>query len=190
MWDRGISSSNSTDHPEESKMWTRRNLIGTVAAGATGMALMARRASAQKPTETEHPQHDVMWRTCGDICGECAKACNKAFHHCLTQAAMAKGQHARMAQTLADCAAFCALSTEMLARNSTLALYSCGACADACKNCARECAAFDVDMEMKSCQQECLRCEESCRKMIQSSRGTRTGESSQTPVGRSTRGRN
>jgi hypothetical protein len=95
-----------------------------------------------------------------------------------------------MAQTLADCAAFCALSAEMLARTSTLGLISCAACADACKRCATECESFDTDMEMKSCQQECLRCEESCRKMAQSAGGGRAGEPNAAPATRPNRGRN
>jgi hypothetical protein len=171
-------------------MWTRRNLMGTALAGATGVAMVAGRASAQDRPSADRHEHDVMWKTCCDTCADCAKACNKAFHHCLTQAALAKGQHARMAQTLADCAAFCALSAEMLARNSTLALFSCAACADACKRCAQECASFDTDMEMKSCQEECLRCEESCRKMVQSAGSKRTDESGQTPAVRPKRGQN
>jgi hypothetical protein len=171
-------------------MWTRRNLLGTVAAGAAGVALAARSASAQNPAGTDHPEHDVMWKTCANTCGDCAKACNSAFHHCLTQAALAKGHHSRMAQTVADCAAFCALSAEMLSRKSTFAVLSCGACADACKRCAQECESFDTDLEMKACQQDCLRCEESCRKMIQSAGEARTGESNQAPAVRPRRNRN
>ena len=51
-----------------------------------------------------------MWKACGDTCDACAKACNTAFRHCVIQAAAGKAQHARMAQTVADCAAFCGLS--------------------------------------------------------------------------------
>ena len=31
---------------------------------------------------------------------------------------------------------------------------------------AQECEAFDTDLELKVCSQECQRCEESCRKMV------------------------
>jgi hypothetical protein len=182
-----ISSKNTT---EKDTMWTRRTLIGTGLASATGVALLAGRAGAQVAAKADHSEHDVMWKTCCNTCSDCAKACNKMFHHCLTQAALAKGNHARMAQTAADCAAFCALSAEMLARESTLALLSCGACADACKRCAQECESFDSDLEMKSCQQDCLRCEESCRKMVQSAGSSRTGEASQPAAGRSNRNPN
>jgi hypothetical protein len=165
-------------------MWTRRNVIGTALAGATGAALVARSAGAQNAAQDDHSEHDRMWKTCANTCGDCAKACNSAFHHCLSQAATAKGNHARMAQTVADCAAFCALSVEMLSRKSTFALLSCGACADACKRCAQECESFDADLEMRACQQECQRCEESCRKMIQSAGQGRTGETNQAPARR------
>jgi hypothetical protein len=185
-----LNSVTSNDTKEKDTMWTRRNLIGTAVAGATGVALALGRASAQNPAGADHSEHEMMWKTCGDTCGDCAKACNKAFHHCITQAGLAKGQHARMAQMVADCAAFCALSAEMLTRHSAFAFYSCGACADACKRCAQECESFDIDLELKSCQQECLRCEESCRKMIQSAGNRRSGESNQAPAASPKRGRN
>jgi hypothetical protein len=157
-------------------MWTRRKLIGTAVTGATGLTLAAPRASnAQSASGDDQEPHGVMWKTCCDTCGDCAKACNKAFHHCLTQAvAVAKSPHGRMAQVVADCAAFCALSSELLARSSTLALISCKACAEACRRCAQECASFDTDLEMKMCLQECQRCEESCRKMIKAMDGKST----------------
>ena len=100
------------------------------------------------------------------IGAECAKACNRAFHHCVSQAAAGKGEHAKMAQIAADCAAFCGLSSEMLSRSSSLALLSCAACADACKNCAQECDSHNSSAEMKTCAEECRRCEDSCRKMV------------------------
>ena len=147
-------------------MWTRRNLIGSAAAAATGIALAGSRANAQNPAGGDQAHSDAMWKMCCNTCDDCAKACNKAFHHCVTQAGMGKAPHARTAQITADCAAFCELSAQMLARNSVLAMLSCQACADACKRCAQECESFDSDLEMKMCVQECQRCEESCRKML------------------------
>ena len=148
-------------------MWTRRRMIETAALGATGLALMGNRSSAQVSTATEHDHSDAMWKTCCNTCSDCAKACNKMFHHCLTQAAAGKGQqHLRTAQIAADCAEFCELSAKLLGRSSALAMVSCAACADACNRCARECDSFETDLEMKMCSQECHRCEESCRKMV------------------------
>ena len=166
-------------------MWTRRKLIGTVATGATGFAVMGQRALAQNTAGNDEGKHNVMTKTCCDTCGDCAKACNKAFHHCLTQAAAGKPEHARMAAIAADCAAFCALSAQMLARSSTLMIVSCRACADACHRCALECASFDTDLDMKMCLQECQRCEESCRKMVKAMEGNRTAEPRQPAAERS-----
>jgi hypothetical protein len=149
-------------------MWTRRKLMETVAFGTTGLLVAAQRASAQVASGGDHDHHqDAMWKACADTCAECAKACNRAFHHCLTLAAAGKPEHARMAQVAADCAAFCALSSEMLGRSSSLAMVSCNACAEACRLCAQECNSVDSGAEMKDCSQECRRCEDSCRKMVQ-----------------------
>jgi hypothetical protein len=154
-------------------MWTRRKLIETAAFGATGLVLATRRGSAQDAAGGDHAQHqDAMWKACADTCADCAKACNKAFHHCVTLAAAGKAEHARMAQIAADCAAFCTLSSEMLSRSSTFAMLSCTACAEACKLCAQECSSVDAGSLMKACSDECRRCEDSCRKMVHAGTGT------------------
>jgi len=147
-------------------MWTRRKLIEAAALGTTGLVLAPGRSSAQAAARGEHDHQDPMWKACADVCAECAKACNRAFHHCVSLAAAGKAEHARMAQVAADCADFCGLSSEMLSRSSTLALLSCAACADACKMCAQEFDSHNSSDEMKTCAQECWRCEESCRKMV------------------------
>jgi len=147
-------------------MWTRRKLIEAAALGTTGLVLAPGRGNAQASARGEHDHQDPMWKACADVCAECAKACNRAFHHCVGQAAAGKGEHAKMAQIAADCAAFCGLSSEMLSRSSSLALLSCAACADACKNCAQECDSHNSSAEMKTCAEECRRCEDSCRKMV------------------------
>ena len=154
-------------------MWTRRNLIGTAAAGLTGLVATTRFARAQAAADGTHVHDDALYKACGEACDACAKACNASFRHCLMLAAAGKAQHARMAQIVADCAAFCALSAQMLQRGSSLALLSCTACAGACKACAQECDAPDSGQEMKMCAEACRRCEESCRKMVQDGAGER-----------------
>jgi hypothetical protein len=89
-----------------------------------------------------------------------------AFHHCLTLAASGKTQHAKMAQLVIDCAAFCTLSAAMIARRSSLMVESCKACAEACRRCAEECATAADDEMMKKCVEACRRCEVSCRNMV------------------------
>jgi hypothetical protein len=148
-------------------MLRRRELLGAIAGGAAGMGLLTglSHADSQVSDEGKH-EHSPIMKACCDTCAECAKACNRAFHHCVTQAAMGKAVHAKMAQMVADCGAFCGLSSEMIARGSALMALSCRACADACRRCAEECAVAATDAEMKMCIESCERCEESCRNML------------------------
>ena len=48
---------------------------------------------------------------------------------------------------------------------------------------AQECEAFDTDLELKVCSQECQRCEESCRKMVGGGGVESTGSRNRTPQG-------
>ena len=145
----------------------RRELLGALGTGAAGLAFIANRTDAAEAGRDDgDPKHAGMEKSCCDACGDCAQACNKAFHHCVEQAAAGKARHARMAQTVADCAAFCALSTEMISRHSMMMVFSCQACGDACRRCAQECESFDTDLDMKLCFEACQRCEESCRNMV------------------------
>lgn len=148
-------------------MWSRREILGLLGAGTAGMALVGGNTEAREQTSGSHdPKHAGLKKSCCDACGECADACNKAFHHGLEQAAAGKSPYARLAQTVADCAAFCALSAQMISRQSTMMTLSCRACADACRRCAQECESFDTDLEVKLCAEACQRCEESCRNMV------------------------
>jgi hypothetical protein len=152
-------------------MWRRREIFGALGTGAAGLALIAAKSAvADQDSGAEDPKHAGMKKSCCDTCGECAQACNKAFHHCLEQASGGKPRHAKMAQTVADCAAFCALSSELISRHSMMMALSCRACADACHQCAEECETFDADLDMKACLEACKRCEESCRNMVKSMR--------------------
>jgi len=148
-------------------MWRRREILSALATGAAGVALAANRTDAADDGSSEgDAKHKAMMKSCCDACGECARACNTAFHHCVEQAAGGKLPHARMAQITADCAAFCELSAKLISRHSTLMPLSCRACADACRRCAQDCATLDTDLEMKTCVDACSRCEESCRNMV------------------------
>jgi hypothetical protein len=155
-------------------MWKRRELLGVLGGGAAGLAFLADRteAAGQTPAlgnahEGHDPRHAAMMKECEEACGHCEAACNMAFHHCITQAAAGKAEHAKMAQLLIDCAAFCTLSAAMIARHSSLMVESCRACGEACRRCGEECSSHQSDDMMKACAMACRRCEESCRNMVQ-----------------------
>jgi hypothetical protein len=156
-------------------MWKRRELLGVLGTGATGLAIMASRSRAEAADNDQTPGHDPrhaeMLKECAAACGHCEATCNAAFHHCLMQAAEGKSQHAKMAQIVIDCAAFCTLSAAMIARHSPLMAESCRACAEACRRCAQECSSSDADEMMKACIVACRRCEESCRNMVRAMGG-------------------
>jgi len=145
-------------------MLRRRELLGALAGGAAGMSLVAGALEAHGQPSEGKLEHGALMKACCDTCAECAKVCNHAFHHCVVQASLGKATHAKMAQIAADCAAFCTLSAELIARDSTLMALSCRACAEACRQCADACALTDPDM--KACVESCQRCEESCRNML------------------------
>ena len=123
-------------------------------------------ATANTAVDERDGKDAAMKKSCCDACGNCAEACNKAYHYCLEQASAGKVRHAKIAQTIADCAAFCGLSATLISRQSTLMAFSCRACADACHRCAQECESFDTDIDVKMCFDACQRCEESCRDMV------------------------
>jgi hypothetical protein len=148
-------------------MWKRRELLGALGTGAAGLALLARTsAAATDDSDESDSKHAAMLRDCDEACGHCEAACQKAFRHCINQASAGKLNHARMAQTVADCAAFCSLSAELIARHSAFMALSCQACGQACSRCARECESFANDPAIKACMAACQKCEETCRNMV------------------------
>jgi hypothetical protein len=161
-------------------MWKRREWLGVLGTGATGLALLTERSFAavadEPPTAKEPHNHAQMMKDCDEACGHCEATCNMAFHHCLTLAASGQTQHAKMAQLVIDCAAFCTLSAAMIARHSTLMAESCKACAEACRRCADACSTAAEDEMMKKCVESCRRCEESCRNMVKMMGGDNTAK--------------
>jgi hypothetical protein len=135
-------------------MWRRRDLIGAMGMGAAGMALLpVSLAAASDDPAQEDSTHSRMVSECDEACGHCAAACQKAFHHCVVLASN-------------DCAEFCNLSAQLLARHSSFMAVSCSACAEACQRCAQECESASDDPTLKACASACQKCEQSCRNMV------------------------
>ena len=141
----------------------RRELLGMLGVGAVGMVAAGAEARAD---EKDHPKLDALHKECLEACGDCAKACDMGFHHCYTQVAEGKREHAKPLHLFADCAGFCALSACNIAKHSPLMAYSCEACADACKATIAVVSTFDSP-EMKEATRSLTRCEKSCRAMVE-----------------------
>jgi len=160
-------------------MWNRRELLGVLGTGAAGLALLTNHSEAgddqiAPAVDDKHAHesgHSAIMKECAEACGHCEATCNEAFHHCVALAAAGKPEHAKMAQMVIDCAAFCNLSATMMARHSALMVESCRACGEACRRCAEHCSSSASDEMMKKCVAACRKCEESCRKMVQAMGG-------------------
>jgi hypothetical protein len=155
-------------------MWNRRELLGVLGTGAAGFTLLTGRSEAgdqqiAPAADDKHSHttgHSAVMKECAEACGHCEAVCDETFHHCIAQAAAGKVEHAKMAQMVVDCAAFCTLSAAMITRHSPLMIESCRACGEACRRCAEHCSSAASDEIMKKCVAACKRCEESCRNMV------------------------
>jgi hypothetical protein len=141
----------------------RRDLLCVL--GTTAAGLVAATGRAVGAVDQAHV-HSGAHGDCQKACQDCGRSCNETFHHCCEQVAAGKKEHAKALRLVADCAKFCSLSADMVASESPLMVYSCGACAEACKACAAECERFEGP-EMKDCAKACHACEQSCRAMVQ-----------------------
>ena len=137
----------------------RRKMLGVLGAGTAGLVAVSGGA-ARADHEHDHEGHIKTM-------GECAKLCNEAGHHCLTE--LKKGGphaelHAKSHEAVMDCQAFCTLAAALMARSSPMAKYAHAACADACRDCAAACEGQTAEI-MKACVKACRECEQVCRQM-------------------------
>jgi hypothetical protein len=137
----------------------RREMLGLLGAGAAGLVAMSGR-------EAMAHELDPIHKECLEACSDCAKACDMGFHHCLTQVAAGKKEHAKPLEFFESCAGFCALSACNIAKHSPLMVYSCDACGDACKETLAVVSKFDSE-EMKLAAKALARCEKSCAAMVE-----------------------
>ena len=145
----------------------RRNLLGALGAGTLGLSALS--AFADEKSDDHCCTLDKTHEECLKACGDCAKACDMGFHHCLTAVAEGKKEHAKAVQLFSDCAGFCGLSACMIAKHSPLMMHSCHSCAEACKTTAAEVDKFDTEA-MKALAKKLRECERSCRTMVASMR--------------------
>ncbi len=137
-------------------------MAGRPGAGAVGLTALSAHAD-EKSDECCHL--DKVHEDCLKACADCAKACDMTFNHCYHEVVQGKKEHAKSMRLAAECAGFCGLSACMIAKMSPLMVYSCMACADACKTTYAEVEKFDSD-EMKVAAKKLRECEKSCREMV------------------------
>jgi hypothetical protein len=142
----------------------RRDLLGAVSITAAGLVgAFGRTAQADN-----QDHHDEVHENCLKNCQACKRECDEAFHLCYSALADGKKEYASALHLVADCAAFCDLSSTLIARRSPLMTHACAACAQACQVCGAECDKFK-EAGLKDCATACRDCEASCRMMIKSS---------------------
>ena len=74
--------------------------------------------------------------------------------------------HFKTLQTCQDCATACRAASCIVARNGPFSDLICTACADTCKRCGDACEKLQDDSMMEHYEDECRKCEKSCRDML------------------------
>ena len=146
----------------------RRKLLGVLGTTAAGLVDVTGRAAGAERQGGHH--HSEVHEDCIKACQACSRSCSETFLHCYEQVVQGKKEHAKALHLVADCAKFCNLSSDLVANGSPLMVYSCGACAEACKVCAAECDKYEA-AEMKDCAKVCYACEKTCRAMVRAMGG-------------------
>lgn len=136
----------------------RRELLGVLGAGAAGWISVI-------GDDAKGAKMDKVHEVCLKACSDCAESCDDTFYQCFLEVGEGKSNFAKALQLTSDCAAFCGLASSMIAKHSPLAIFSCHACAEACKACSAECDKFDAP-EMKACVKACRYCEKTCGEMV------------------------
>ena len=109
-------------------------------------------------TEIRHADDEM--QNCIDNCLEAVQACEWCADACLDE----DEDMARCIRLCRDVADLTALHARFMARNSGYHAELASICADACEQCADECASHDHD-HCQTCADVLTRCAESCREM-------------------------
>ncbi|QDV32842.1 four-helix bundle copper-binding protein [Tautonia plasticadhaerens] len=141
----------------------RRDLLSTLGLGAAALTVTGRSALAGSQAQGDVHAHDEGV----SVMEVCAKYCNEAALHCLTQLSKGEGDaayHAQAHEITVACQEFCHLSAQLMARHSSLAGVAHEANAKACDACAEVCEKSDEAI-MKECAEQCRKCAEHCRSL-------------------------
>jgi hypothetical protein len=139
--------------------------LAALALAIASLVMFAQRGQTQEK-ETPHMEHSKMMLACAKACSDCQRACDSCATHCTLLLAEGKKEHMKSLRSCQDCATICAASSQIVARNGPTSVLMCECCAKACDLCGKSCEAFPEDKHMKSCAEECRRCETACKAMV------------------------
>lgn len=101
---------------------------------------------------------------CITACNECLAACNQCNNACIDSPRVK--EFLRCIMLNRDCALFCNTTALLLQHGSEFLPQVCTLCADACEECAKESARFDLP-ECQRATEACRHCATECRTALQ-----------------------
>ncbi len=106
--------------------------------------------------------HDK-FKSCIDICYECAQHCD----HCAVACLQEKEVHklTKCIELNMYCAELCRIAARFMSMGELYTEQICNLCADACDACANECSKHPHD-HCQRCAAICKTCAEECRSMV------------------------
>lgn len=120
------------------------------------------RGASPKPA-MQHDMTEAM-RAGVAASGACREQCLVTFAHAAESGGeLAAAPHL---QLLLDCAALCAVTTDLLARGSVRHRELSRLCAEVCRACEASCRSMPQGSTVQRCAEQCHACAEACEKVV------------------------
>ena len=163
--------------------------LARLGTGAAGLAFVASKTrSGGRQSGEDDPKHAGMRKSCCDACGECAKACNKAFHHCVEQAQPASRPRQDGSDRGRLRGLLCVVRGDDHRDKARMMAFR------RCALVPTHAGSFSTGMRdirhrygYENCLDACQRCEESCRNMVKAMGHERRARTHVVAVGRPAR---
>jgi hypothetical protein len=149
----------------------RREALQVMGITAAGVAALVGGPGSVLALQHERPTHADHFAKCAKACADCLNACEVCFRHCVGLVAEGRKDHLPSLNLCVDCGDTCAVAARISARQGSLAVAICEACANACDVCAVECEKFPQEKHMADCAQACRECAKACRELIHHLKG-------------------
>ena len=140
--------------------------LGLVALALAIVGLVAFAQPGQ--TQEKKDEHSKAMQACAKACSDCQRVCDSTATHCARLLAEGKKEHLKALRHTQDCATCCAATAQVCARGGPQSVPFLECCVKSCDLCAKACEAFPDDKHMKSCAEECRKCETMCKAMVKS----------------------